>query len=143
AKQHRFTFYRPPLNIHAIAITADLKAKHAQSKGLVQHLGVGRVARTLPPRAHRAHVRIAQNQAAKAVSSKHRFPGFRQACPNPEAARHYSRRALQLVLVRLSLIWARLPSSGTSAVAISFSRRGFFPRFRDFIPVFSKSVKAV
>jgi hypothetical protein len=34
-KQHRPAFGRPPLNIHAFGITADLKANHARSEGLV------------------------------------------------------------------------------------------------------------
>ena len=41
--QHRAMFDRPPLSIHAIAIATDLKANHARTKRLEQHLGVGRV----------------------------------------------------------------------------------------------------
>ena len=34
---------RPPLKIHAVAMATDLKANHARTKRLVQHLAIGRV----------------------------------------------------------------------------------------------------
>jgi hypothetical protein len=34
-------FDRPPLKIHAIAMATDLKANHARTERLEQHLGVG------------------------------------------------------------------------------------------------------
>jgi hypothetical protein len=33
----------PPLRIHTITIAADLKANHAPTKRLEQHLGIGRI----------------------------------------------------------------------------------------------------
>ena len=41
--QHRTMLDRPSLKVHTIAITADLKANHARTKGLIQHLGVARI----------------------------------------------------------------------------------------------------
>ena len=41
--QHRRMFDRPPFKIGAIAMATDLKANHARTKRLVQHLGVGGV----------------------------------------------------------------------------------------------------
>jgi hypothetical protein len=41
--QHRRMFHRPPFEVHAIAMATDLKANHARTKRLVQHLTIGRV----------------------------------------------------------------------------------------------------
>ena len=41
--QHRALFDRPPLEIHAIAIAADVQANHPRTERLVQHFGVGRI----------------------------------------------------------------------------------------------------
>jgi hypothetical protein len=81
---------------------------------------------------------LAQNQAARAVSSKHRFPGFRQV-PNP------GRRS---PLVTASPATRVGQAKNHLAAAAFFCRDPFAPlrllhTFRHSIPLFRKPVKAV